>query len=117
MTCKKCKGQWCWQCRGDWSRHGSHTGGLYRCTLYETSEAKKLDEEAKKEINETNNFIQYLNMYTPFHKAATELAANMFSLIKRLQGKVKEEEHVEVVRKAINVLIQVCFYGFSSSFF
>ena len=68
MTCQRCKGQWCWLCRGDWSTHSAKTGGLYRCTFYENSEAKKMDEKAKEEIAETKVFEEELKKYTPINE-------------------------------------------------
>jgi len=35
-------------CRGDWKTHGPHTGGFYSCNKYDTSDAKKQDDEAAK---------------------------------------------------------------------
>ncbi|ELP86185.1 protein ariadne-1, putative [Entamoeba invadens IP1] len=59
MTCPKCHGEWCWMCRGDWKNHGPKTGGFYRCTLYEKSEAKKLDEEAEKTKSDAERYEYY----------------------------------------------------------
>lgn len=39
ITCK-CGHQWCYMCKGDWSTHGSHTGGHYRCNIYEEAKNK-----------------------------------------------------------------------------
>lgn len=33
MTCTQCKHEWCWVCLRNWSEHGHHTGGYYRCNL------------------------------------------------------------------------------------
>ena len=41
MTCSQCRHEFCWICLGDWSEHGSATGGYYQCNLYE--EKKKQD--------------------------------------------------------------------------
>lgn len=34
MTCKVCGHHFCWVCLGDWSKHGSATGGYYECNIY-----------------------------------------------------------------------------------
>lgn len=39
ITCK-CGHQWCYMCKGDWSSHGSATGGHYRCNIYESATNK-----------------------------------------------------------------------------
>lgn len=42
LACRcKCGHQWCYMCKGDWSKHGSHTGGHYKCNIYEEQKAIK----------------------------------------------------------------------------
>lgn len=31
MTCKKCKGEFCWVCMGNWAEHGT---AWYQCNRY-----------------------------------------------------------------------------------
>eukprot|EP01087_Luapelamoeba_hula_P000751 TRINITY_DN1054_c6_g1_i1.p1 TRINITY_DN1054_c6_g1~~TRINITY_DN1054_c6_g1_i1.p1 ORF type:complete len:867 (-),score=222.38 TRINITY_DN1054_c6_g1_i1:16-2616(-) len=67
MTCRKeqggCGGQWCWMCRGDWKTHGPHTGGFYSCNKYESSEGKKLDDEAAKLKEDSDRYLHYFERY------------------------------------------------------
>lgn len=63
MTCSRCKGEWCWMCRGDWKTHGSHTGGFYTCNRYESSEAKKIDDWAKTYMVDNERYKHYYERY------------------------------------------------------
>merc|ERR1712154_518295 len=44
MTCRKhaggCGHEFCWLCKGDWSKHGSATGGYYQCNIYEKNKTR-----------------------------------------------------------------------------
>jgi ariadne-1 len=33
MTCR-CKHEFCWLCLGSWKKHGSETGGFFKCNIY-----------------------------------------------------------------------------------
>ncbi len=50
-------------CRGDWKTHGQHTGGFYSCNKYDTSDAKKVDDEATRLKNESDRFLHYFNRF------------------------------------------------------
>jgi ariadne-1 len=50
MSCAKCKFQFCWLCMGEWSKHGSGTGGYFKCNLYKPSEDGDLGEEYIKRL-------------------------------------------------------------------
>ncbi|CAE7781353.1 putative E3 ubiquitin-protein ligase ARI5 [Symbiodinium microadriaticum] len=50
MVCSKaggCGHEFCWLCLGDWSTHGTSTGGYYQCNIYDkqSKEGKHADEE------------------------------------------------------------------------
>lgn len=44
MNCS-CGASYCWVCLEDWGKHGSQTGGYYKCNKYEGDETKKMEEE------------------------------------------------------------------------
>ena len=50
MTCAKCGHHFCWLCLGDWSKHGSATGGYYKCNIYKPSEADTKGEQYIKRL-------------------------------------------------------------------
>mmetsp|Transcript_128463 Transcript_128463/g.286240 ORF Transcript_128463/g.286240 Transcript_128463/m.286240 type:complete len:329 (-) Transcript_128463:60-1046(-) len=50
MICSKaggCGHEFCWLCLGDWSTHGTSTGGYYQCNIYDkqSKEGKHAEEE------------------------------------------------------------------------
>jgi len=50
MICSKaggCGHEFCWLCLGDWSTHGTSTGGYYQCNIYDkqAKEGKHMEEE------------------------------------------------------------------------
>jgi len=67
MTCRKeaagCGGEWCWTCRGDWSTHGSHTGGFFSCNKYEESAAKTEDDEVTKMKEELDRYVHFYERF------------------------------------------------------
>ena len=50
MTCAKCRFEFCWLCLGDWKKHGSGTGGYYKCNLYTPDEDSIKGEEYIKRL-------------------------------------------------------------------
>ena len=63
MTCPKCKGEWCWMCRGDWKTHGTNTGGFYKCDFYDKGKTigNKLDKKMEESKYFHDIYIQYFN--------------------------------------------------------
>lgn len=75
MTCVHCKYEFCWLCKGDWSSHGSATGGYYKCNIYEkqkrTGSSSISKEEAKADAarNALEKYTFYLTRYDNHLKA------------------------------------------------
>eukprot|EP01098_Paradermamoeba_levis_P004628 TRINITY_DN1975_c0_g1_i1.p1 TRINITY_DN1975_c0_g1~~TRINITY_DN1975_c0_g1_i1.p1 ORF type:complete len:295 (-),score=99.59 TRINITY_DN1975_c0_g1_i1:18-902(-) len=66
MTCRPpsgCGHEFCWLCRADWTTHGQHTGGYYSCNKYETSDAKKDDDESARVKAEIDRYLHYYNRF------------------------------------------------------
>jgi len=72
MTCAKCGHQFCWLCKGDWSQHGSQTGGYYVCNKYneQNSQGKQSDEE--KDMVNNQKLLQKFEYYFKRFKGSTE---------------------------------------------
>jgi ariadne-1 len=71
MTCRKhaggCGYEFCWLCKGDWTKHGSSTGGYYTCNIYETNKKEgKLSKEDRAQEDAQNELDRYEFHYTRF---------------------------------------------------
>ena len=57
ITCPLCHKEWCWMCGGDWSIHGSQTGGYYQCNIYDAGKGIVRENE-KKAANRGNEVFR-----------------------------------------------------------
>jgi len=77
MTCNTsyggCGHEFCWLCRGNWSEHGSQTGGFYSCNKYDVSLYKMEDESNEKLKAELEVYIFYFHRYEA-HSQAMKIA-------------------------------------------
>ena len=65
MTCRQCGHHFCWICLGNWSEHGSATGGYYQCNVYQnklSSDTSFADEEKKRQEAQ-NDLERYIHSY------------------------------------------------------
>lgn len=95
MSCRGCKHEFCWLCKGDWSSHGSATGGYYKCNLYEESKAKGETSEEEKHADSAKNALQrYLHYFQRFdnHDKAMKYAQRT---LKECDDKMKELQNLK----------------------
>lgn len=62
MTCRPpggCGHEFCWICLGDWTKHGSQTGGYYECNIYKESKSMKDIESMNKQEKEKEELLKY----------------------------------------------------------
>ena len=84
MTCK-CGHQFCWLCLGDWSEHGSNTGGYYSCNKF--NEKREKGEFMQDELNrvkagfEIRRFEHYYSRFLN-HKASLKRAVYQCSIVR-----------------------------------
>eukprot|EP00934_Nitzschia_sp_Nitz4_P002443 Nitzschia sp. Nitz4//scaffold6_size259037//159187//160943//NITZ4_001088-RA/size259037-augustus-gene-0.297-mRNA-1//1//CDS//3329556935//2438//frame0 len=69
MTCSKCAHEFCWICMGDWTEHGTNTGGYYKCNKFDPATGSSMDDQsdvarAKRELD------RYLHYYKRYHAHA-----------------------------------------------
>lgn len=86
MTCSQCHHHFCWICLGDWSEHGSATGGYYKCNLYEAKVSKNTgfaDEESKRQQAQ-GRLDRYLHFFTRYneHDRSIRLAEALLPKLK-----------------------------------
>lgn len=72
MTCRNCHHHFCWMCGGDWSQHGSQTGGYYKCNLYNPKQHDRKKNTKLTESMEVYNKIEfYLKRFTNHMKSCS----------------------------------------------
>ena len=107
MTCSRCKGEWCWMCRGDWKTHGSHTGGFYTCNKYESSEAKKIDDWAKSYMVDSERYKHYYERYFNHNLRKNEIEKKAPILKKAAdQYSIKTEINCSVIGEALDLVVE-----------
>mmetsp|Transcript_19765 Transcript_19765/g.32478 ORF Transcript_19765/g.32478 Transcript_19765/m.32478 type:complete len:570 (-) Transcript_19765:2669-4378(-) len=77
MVCTQCKFDFCWVCSGEWSLHGTNTGGYYNCNVYR-SDSSGGDNDKDKAKRELDRYLHYYKRYathTQSGKFATEQRA------------------------------------------
>lgn len=79
MVCSKAGGcgfEFCWQCLGDWSTHGTSTGGYYQCNIYDKQAKEgKHHEEEKTRMQAKHALDRYIFFFERFmeHDRAMKL--------------------------------------------
>ena len=67
MTCRSgnCNHHFCWICLGDWSEHGSATGGYYECNVYKKKLASNAGfaVEERKRAQAAEDVERYIHAY------------------------------------------------------
>lgn len=78
MTCRNCKYEFCWLCKGDWAEHGSATGGFYKCNKYDSSKNTDAVAEETKAEEARNALQKYMFYFTRYdnHDKSIKFAEN-----------------------------------------
>lgn len=71
MTCSKCRHEFCWICMGDWSEHGTNTGGYYKCNRYDpdTGSSSTDQSDAARAKRELDRYLHYYKRYHAHEEA------------------------------------------------
>ncbi|XP_077997276.1 uncharacterized protein LOC144450510 [Glandiceps talaboti] len=121
MKCTKCKHDFCWVCLEPWNKHGSATGGYFRCNRYEavhkadekSGSVVKEAEEKNKKMQELNKFVHYYTRYKnhensfkleqPLIRSAKE---KMLILAKAVTDTANASSETQFIEDAINELLK-----------
>lgn len=102
MTCRNCGHEFCWLCKGDWKKHGSATGGYYKCNIFEKNKASGagMTDEEKKMADAKNALEKYMFYLTRYEnhvksigfakKTKTETERRMDEMAQRYNWKPNE---------------------------
>lgn len=70
MVCAKaggCGHEFCWLCLGDWSTHGTTTGGYYQCNIYDKQAKEgKHSEEEQNRARDKHALDKYMHFFERF---------------------------------------------------
>ncbi|KAE9112471.1 putative E3 ubiquitin-protein ligase [Phytophthora fragariae] len=75
MTCRSCNYEFCWICMEGWDKHGSGTGGYYKCNRYD-ADAETADTDAARAKAELDRYLHYYQRFAN-HSEAGKFAQRM----------------------------------------
>lgn len=113
MTCRNCRYDFCWLCKGDWSEHGSETGGYYKCNKYEGKKGDVADDEESKAEEARNALEKYMFYFSRYdnHNKSIKFAEETRKQAEDTMGKLQDRlgtnyQDVQFVLKAVNAVIE-----------
>ncbi|CAM9276486.1 unnamed protein product [Ectocarpus sp. 8 AP-2014] len=110
MSCRQCKAEFCWICMGDWSEHGSSSGGYYKCNKYEAKEGDG-DNDVAKAKAELDRYLHYYKRYQA-HDSSQQIAEKQQDATERRMVELQESSagsawiDVQFLKTAMEQLIE-----------
>ncbi len=93
MNCK-CGASYCWVCLEDWDKHGSGTGGYYKCNKYEGDENKEVEEQKREKAkDELNRYMFYYERFANHERSQRHIK----KLGKQIETNMKEMNKVKFI--------------------
>ncbi|KAJ1921681.1 hypothetical protein H4219_000413 [Mycoemilia scoparia] len=106
MTCRKCKHEWCWICKGPWSEHGQN---YYNCTRFNESESQAARDATSESRRELERYLHYNNHFVN-HELSIKKTAKLHITIKhQIQEMQRADDSVsfhdcQFLTEAVDVL-------------
>lgn len=115
MTCRNCKHEFCWLCKGDWKEHGSATGGFYKCNIYDKqkvegnlSNEERAQQDAKTELERYSFYFtrydNHIRAISQMKKTFAQAESRMGELMSQYKWKPNDASFI----KDASVTIQDC---------
>jgi len=115
MTCRNCKHDFCWLCKGDWKEHGSATGGFYKCNIYDKqkvegnlSNEERAQQDAKTELERYSFYFtrydNHIRAISQMKKTFAQAESRMGELMSQYKWKPNDASFI----KDASVTIQDC---------
>ena len=108
MTCFQCKHQFCWLCKEDWKKHGTATGGFYKCNKYIKM---KQDGKKVKEIYDDSRFLHYFSRFKN-HEESKNILIKDLKKIERFLNEdisnemIQEASFIRTINNTIEVILE-----------
>ena len=107
ITCPRCHKEWCWMCEGDWSGHGSSTGGWYSCNIYDAGNVERYQKDAKAETKKKDyeRYMHYFNGYLNNNQTLRSLQIDKQAKTGDIEKRFKENKnHMKKLEESFNTL-------------
>jgi len=132
MNCQKCSHQFCWICFGDWSDHGTETGGFFKCNrteriVLEPTQNLELSELELKAQEERTLFseqiriyenaqvkVKRVKLYLWYHDFHRKLGEDANETLRHVQS-APSEHSIQFLARAV-ILLKKCRLHLSWSF-
>jgi len=108
MVCNQCKYQFCWLCKRDWNKHGSATGGFYKCNKFIAMQKEGISVPEK---YEQTRFLHYYSRYIN-HKQSKHILEGKIGMIKNMlekdltQNMLKSITFINTVKDSIDLILE-----------
>merc|ERR1712137_709766 len=116
MICSKnggCGHEFCWLCLGEWSKHGTSTGGYYQCNIYDkqTKDGKHSEEELdqRKAQHALEKYMFYFERFMN-HDRGMKLSVREQVEIEKNVQELHDKHEIEIIELQFlyDALRQVC---------
>mmetsp|Transcript_36709 Transcript_36709/g.59313 ORF Transcript_36709/g.59313 Transcript_36709/m.59313 type:complete len:520 (-) Transcript_36709:770-2329(-) len=107
MTCKQCKGEFCWVCQGEWKSHNDY----YSCNRYDKNKTDPKETDKKKSKAALERYLHYYHRYVNHDKSLKlegQLREKAEAKMSQLQNSTDETTWIDVqyIQRAADQLVE-----------